>query len=354
MDITDRIKASETLQNNIDPLSWDEITVDGKIYASFNTYGGTRVVALNKNLLASVGIDYKTIEPSLDGYYNVFKKLKDEGGFGDDFYPFNTILSETWDLQPWFSSAGLKNGVVLDTDGKKYSPYATADAIPVWEWFKKLYDEGLMDPAAFVDKTTNMREKLSVASQKTAVIADWAAWVGLQNANAEAGGIPAEDFEIVSLPGIDGPNGYMLGRGAANIFAVPANAENVDGAMVILEYFATQEGGELLSIGIEGHDYNIEDGKVVLTEVGTAHAKDHGAPGPVYINFVHPLGVSRGIEEAATYNQYAKPELAIPNEGDWKLITGKWAIQMVRGDVSMEDGLAGMNDELIAAGVVEK
>lgn len=354
MDITERVKASDILTNNVPEQEWADITIDGKVYAGFNKIELHRVVAINKNMLESVGIDYKTIDPSLDGYYEVMKKLKDEGGFGADFYPFNTILSETWDLQPWFSSAGLKNGVVLGDDGLKYSPYASAEAAPVWEWFKKLYDEGLMDPASFVDKTKDMREKMGAASQRTAITADWCMWVGLHNANAEAGGVAAEDFEIVSLPGIDGPNGYMLGKGAASLFAVPINSPNPDGAFKVLEYFATQEGGDLLSIGIEGHDYNVEGDKVVLTEMGTQHAKDHGAPIPIYKDWVARAGLNRGVEEGLEYLKYATIDLIIPNEGDWKNITGKWAIQMVRGDISIEDGLEGMNNELIAAGVVEK
>lgn len=76
-----------------------------------------------------------------------------------DFYPFDVILKETWDLQPWMAAAGLKTGVQLDENGKKYVPISTDAAAPVWEWFKKLYDEGLMDPGAFVDTTTDMREK---------------------------------------------------------------------------------------------------------------------------------------------------------------------------------------------------
>lgn len=111
---------------------------------------------------------------------------------------------------------------MTDENGEKYAPFAEDEAAVVWEWFKKLYDEGLMDPAAFVDKTKDMRDKMGASSQKTAVTADWVAWVGLHNSNAEAAGIPAEEYEIVSLPGLQTPDGdYMLGKGSASLFAVP-------------------------------------------------------------------------------------------------------------------------------------
>ena len=58
---------------------------------------------LNKVMLEEAGIDYTQIEPTLDGYYEVFKALR-EANPSEDFYPFNTILSENWDLQPWMAS----------------------------------------------------------------------------------------------------------------------------------------------------------------------------------------------------------------------------------------------------------
>lgn len=354
LDITDRVKASDILMNNVDAKEWEDITVDGKIYAGFNKKEVHRVVALNRVMLEAAGIDYKSIEPTLDGYYEVFKTLK-EANSSKDFYPYNVILSETWDLQPFMAAQGLKQGVVIDKDGKKYAPYATDEAAPVWEWLEKLYEEELLDPASFVDKTKDMREKMGAASKKTAVTADWAAWVGLHNANALAGGISTDEYEIVSLPGVQTPDGsYMLGKGGASLFAVPANAANVDGAIKVLEYFATQEGGELLSIGIEGHDYTVDNGKYQLTEIGKAHSSDHGAPFPIDKDFKHPIGYNPGVEEAISYGDYASIELPIANEGDYKTIVGKWGIQIVKGEVSALEGLESMRNELISMGVTDK
>ena len=290
----------------------------------------------------------------MDGYYEVFKKLK-ENSADADFYPFDTILSETWDLQPWFAALGLKDGVVTDENGEKYAPYAEDEAASVWEWFKKLYDEGLMDPSAFVDKTSDMREKMGAASQKTAVTADWAAWVGLHNSNAAAAGISTEDYEIVSLPGLKTPDGsYMLVKGSASLFAVPANAENPDGAIKVLEYFATQEGGNLLSAGIPDHDYTGTEGNYELTEIGAQHGCDHGAPFPIYKDYKPLFPYAAGVEEALSYGQYATIDETIPNEAEYKEIVGKWGIRIVKGEVSTEEGLAGMRQELVERKVTDR
>ena len=352
-DITEYVKNSDILSNNIEQQEWEDITIDGKVYAGFNKKEVFRAVALNNTLLKQAGIDYKEIEPTMDGYYEVFKKMKETSQV-KDFYPFDVILKETWDLQPWMAAAGLKTGVQLDENGKKYVPISTDAAAPVWEWFKKLYDEGLMDPGAFVDTTTDMREKMGASSQKIGCSVDWAAWIGLHNANAQTEGITEEEYEVVSLPGLKTPDGnYMLGKGGASLYAVPANAENVEGAIKVLEYFATQEGGELLSIGVEGYDYTKEGDTYTLTETGKAHGKDHGAPVPIYKDFKAPFGYNPGMEEALSYGEYASIEMTIPNEAEYKEIVGKWGIQIVKGEVSSEEGLANMHQELKERGVTE-
>lgn len=355
-DLTDYIANSEILSNNVPASEWEDLKIDGRIYAGFNKRELHILVNLNKVMLEKAGVNYQEIEPTLDGYYEVFKKLR-EANPSEDFYPLNTIMSENWDLQPWMASVGLKGGVVVDeTDGKTYVPYATDAAAPVWDWFKKLYDEKLLDPASFVDKTKDMRNKMGAASQQTAVDVDWAAWVGLHNANAAAGGVDVADYEIVSLPGCQTPDGsYMLHKGGASLFAIPINATNVEGAVKVLEYFATQEGGVLLSLGIKDHDYTVDaNGNYALTEIGASHAMDHGAPVPIDKDFVNPIGLNLGVEEALTYLDYASIERNIPNEGDYKSIVGKWAISIIKGEVSTLDGLASMRSELVSMGICEK
>lgn len=354
LDITDMVKASEILTGNIDSQEWNDITINGKVYGGFNKKEVHRVVALNNTLLKAAGIDYQTIEPTMDGYYKVFKTLKDNST-EPNFYPFNTILSEAWDLQPWMAAAGLKNGVVLDDQGKKYAPYAEDAAAPVWEWFKKLYDDGLMDPSAFVDKTKDMRAKMGAASQKTAVTADWAAWIGLHNSNAATAGIPENQYEVVSLPGLKTPDGtYMLCKGSASLFAVPANAENPEGAIKVLEYFATQKGGNLLSAGIEGYDYTGSEGNYELTEIGIQHGGDHGAPFPIYKDYQPLFPYAAGVEEAMSYSDYASVDMIIPNESDYKELIGKWGIRIIKGELSTADGLEGMRRELAERKVTDR
>ena len=118
-DLTDYIANSEILSNNVPASEWEDLKIDGRIYAGFNKRELHVLVNLNKVMLEKAGVNYQEIEPTLDGYYDVFKKLR-EANPSEDFYPLNTIMSENWDLQPWMASVGLKGGVVVDeTDGMR-------------------------------------------------------------------------------------------------------------------------------------------------------------------------------------------------------------------------------------------
>ena len=342
-DLTEMVKASPVLgdANVVTPSEWDQVTVDGKIWASFNKKEVHKLVSINKVLAAKAGVDVDAITPTLDGYYEAFKKLQTVGGEG--FYALNTVVKTLHDLQPWFSAVGLKSGMVKGPDGTITVPTASDASIPVWEWLAKLYKEGLLDPNCLTDETKDLRNKFQTG--KTGVVVDWAAWTGLYNVNAGAQ-YPAE-YEAYPLPGTKGETtDYMLSRGAPSIWVIPANAKNPEGAFKALEFFATQEGGELLSIGIEGHDWNLVDGKVVLTEVGASHGKDHGAPVPVSNQFVHPVGWNPGFEKAMEYLQYATPELNNANTNKCRDTIAKYATQIINGSMTAADGVKAMQDEL--------
>lgn len=350
MDITAMVEASPILgdTSNVLASEWDDIRIDGKIYSGFNKKEVHRAVNINKVVAEKAGIDVTKIEPTLDGYYEVFKAMKAVQGEG--FYGLNAVIADAWDLQPWFSSVGIKAGIVYDQAGEMTVPYASEAALPVWEWLAKLYKEGLLDPDSLTNKSGDMRNKFQ--SGMTGVVTDWAAWTGLYNVNA-GDQYPAQ-FEAFPLPGTKTPDGsYMLARGGASLFSVPVNALNPEGAIKVLEFFATQEGGDLLSIGIEGHDYKVEGGNVVLTEVGQSHGKDHGAPVPISEKFISRTGWNPGFEEAMKYLPYASIEVSNEFTPKFKEIVGKHGTQIISGSISPADGIKAMQEELKQAGVLK-
>ena len=348
-DLTDMVAASPILSDPevIPTEEWEQLTIDGRIWGGFNKTEVHRVPTINKAVADKAGIDLNAVEPTLDGYYELFKSLQAAGGEG--FYAYNTYIPGLFDLQPWFTTLDMKLGFARRDDGSLYIPIATEAAIPVWEWLAKLYAEGLMDPDALTNTTGDMRNKM-LAGQ-TGLVVDWAAWVGLYNTR-----VPENYPEVINAFPVGGPVNSqgvpMLLRGDPSIWAVPINASNPAGALKALEYMATQEGGELFSIGIEGHDWNLVDGKVVLTEIGITHGKDHGAPVPTSRKFVNPVGWNPGFEEAMSYLQYASLELTNANTQAYKDIVAKYATEIITGTKTAAEGVAAMDAELKERGII--
>jgi putative aldouronate transport system substrate-binding protein len=278
------------------------------------------------------------------------------------YYPFFTYMPDIWDLQPWFSSVGLRRGVFVDESGKKYAPYVDPAAKPVWQWLAKLYKEGLMDPTSFTGKTGDMRSKMW-QSQDIVMDVDWAAWTGLYNNNAKTAGTYPSKVNVVGLPGTKGPDGtYLLEQGGASLWAIPSNAKKSDEAFKILEYMATAEGGLLLSAGIEGHDYVMKDGKIEYTEIGKAHAKDHGAPFPISTKFdLSLLGeMNPGVLESVAVGQRADVSVAPMGYANGELdarkyydIMSKWMTDCIMGKTSADMAIQGAEKELRANGLID-
>ena len=349
MDLTDWVAASPILSDPavIPTDEWAQVTIDGRIYGGFNKTEVHKLPIINKAIAEKAGIDVDAIEPTLEGYYEAFKKMQAVGGEG--FYAFNTHIKGLHDLQPWFSSVGVKCGLVQAEDGTLSVPVASEAAIPVWEWLAKLYAEGLLDPDCLINETRDLRNLFNTGF--TGLVVDWAAWCGLYNVNA--GENYPELIEAYPLPGTRATDGdYMISRGDPSIWAIPINAKNPEGGFKAIEYMATQEGGELLSIVIEGYDWNEVDGKVVLTEIGLQHGKDHGAPVPTSRLYVSPVEWNPGFEKAMEYLPYASIELANVNKQKTTDTVAKFATQIINGAMSAADGVAAMQQEFKNLGIL--
>ena len=348
-DLTEWVKASPILGDHevVPEKELEQLTIDGRIWGGFNKTEVHKLPAINKVIADKAGVNLAEVVPTLDGYHELFQKLQATGGEG--FYAFNTHIPGLHDLQPWFAAADLKMGFAKNDDGSLFVPIATEAAIPVWEWFAKLYAEGLMDPDSLINTTGDMRNKMMAG--QTGLVVDWAAWVGLYN--VRSGENYPDVVNVFPLGGVKNSKGdFMLSRGDPSIWVIPINAMNPEGAFKALEFMATQEGGQLLSIGIEGHDYNLVDGKVVMTEVGISHGNDHGAPVPTSRKYVFPVPLNPGFAEAMEFLPYASLDLSTDKTTTYKEIVAKFATEIIIGTKTAAEGVAAMQAELKDRGVI--
>jgi len=347
--LTSYIESSEILTDPkvISQSEWDRIRRDdGEIYAVFNKYEGGRMPLIRWDWLQKLGLG---TPKTLDDYYTVFKAFKEkdpDGNKKDDTY--GITIKNIYDLQPFMSAYGLFDGEAMDENGKWYIPWATEAAIPVYDWFAKLYADGLLDPNFATNSSSACREM--ILSDKAGAFVYWDNWVGLFNTKVRSEK-PDSSFEIKGLPPILDAHGKgTLTSGQDGLWLVLKSSKNKEKAFKFLEEsLYTQEGIIINTLGIEGHDYNIVDGKYVLTEIGTEHASDHGIVVPKALNFKSPLPQPLHYEEARDIIiKYGKSEVLRETSKDAKDIIKKHALQAMLGVVSGEEAVANMQKELKA------
>jgi putative aldouronate transport system substrate-binding protein len=348
------VQSSPVLKDpNVIPTGeWDQLKgPDGKIYGVFAKFQGGTMPIVRQDWLDKLHLQQPK---TLDDYYNVLKAFKEQDPDGDgkaDTYGLST--SALYDVQGFFSAAGVEYKYVMK-DGKRTIPFATDAAIPIYDWFAKLYKEGILDPNFVTNDTGKMRDLFM--SDRVGMITYWDAWVGMFNSLRKQKD-PSTKFEAKGLPGVMGPDGkYNIRRGDPDFWIIPSNAENKEAAQKFIEFWNTKQGITLGSLGIQGTDYNVDSsGKYTLTDVGTAHNMDHGVPFWYNKSVEYPFGKLPGVQAAQDLvTQNGHLQLALPEWGDAQKIVDGYALKAISGQMTSQEAVKKMHDELMAAKLIDQ
>ncbi|WP_339294075.1 extracellular solute-binding protein [Paenibacillus sp. FSL W7-1279] len=351
--LTDQVNGSKVLSDpNVIPANeWEQVkTKDGQIYGVFTKYQGGTMPIVRKDWLDELNLP----EPAtLDDYYNVLKAFTEQDPDGNgkkDTYGLST--AGMYELQGFFSAAGLKQRYVETADGKLDVPYSTDAAIPVYEWLNKLFEEGILDPNFTTNDTGKMRDLF--LTDRVGMITYWDAWVGMLN-NTRHEQDSNTKFEAKGLPGAADVNGnHMLRRGDPDVWVIPVNAEHPKTAFEFIEWWHSEEGITLGSLGIKDVDYTVANGKYELTQTGKEHASDHGVPFWYNRNVEPPFGKLPGVQEAQDLvDQYASLELTPPNWANAEKIINEYSFKAIMGEMPAADAVKKMREELKAGGHID-
>lgn len=351
--LTDQVNGSKVLSdpNVIPAKEWEQVkTKDGEIYGVFTKYQGGTMPIVRKDWLDKLNLP----EPkTLDDYYNVLKAFTEQdpdGNGKNDTYGLST--AGMYELQGFFSAAGLKQRYVETADGKLDVPYSTDAAIPVYEWLNKLFEEGILDPNFTTNDTGKMRDLF--LTDRVGMITYWDAWVGMLN-NTRHEQDPNTKFEAKGLPGAADANGnHMLRRGDPDVWVIPVNAEHPNTAFEFIEWWHSEEGITLGSLGIKDVDYTVDNGKYELTQTGKEHASDHGVPFWYNRNVEPPFGKLSGVQEAQDLvDQYASLELTPSNWANAEKIINEYSFKAIMGEMPAADAIKKMREELKAGGLID-
>lgn len=250
-------QANEIILNNS--------SVNGKIYGVYRKRElGRNGVIIRKDWLENLGLE----EPkTVDDFYNMLKSFKEDdpdGNGKDDTYGIVITKYEgSWDImQTWF---GVPNKWGEDEDGNLSPFFLDDNYIEALNFFKKLYDEGLvnedfavMDPAKWSDPVISGKAGVQVN------VVDEGHRIQEKIVDAN----PDNEDPITVIGAVEGPEGlYNLPTsGYSGMLAISKTSvkteEEMKKVLGFLDKLNDEKAQILAGNGIEGQHYNMVDGEI--------------------------------------------------------------------------------------------
>lgn len=342
-DLSSMIKVSPVLGNTkvVPNWEWKDIELSGPngkgIYGVPVKYQGSRPLIVREDWMKELGLKQPK---TLNNFYKVFQAFKQKKG------AYGLTLDQLYDIEPFMSAAGLKDGYAY-VNGKKTIPWATPAAIPVYTWLHKLYTQGLLDPNFVTNGTSDERNELLTG--RAGMFVYWDAWVPMLNNLVTTQQLDSS-IDMEAIPSAVGPGGKILvSTGDTSLFAIPSNAPDKDLAFKFLEWWNTKPGEILGSIGVQGIDYTIQKGKMKLTQVGIDENLDHGDPQPISTLWKNPFpNMQKGYKNARTIGvKYGYQPLIDANWANAQKIEWQYGCEAINGQLSPKVAVAQMHAALL-------
>jgi putative aldouronate transport system substrate-binding protein len=262
-DLTDFLADYENL-SQLNEIVAKNISVEGRIYGLPRSRPlGRNGVVIRKDWLQNLGLE---IPKNTDEFYNVLKAFTNDdpdGNGKDDTYGMTvTNMDSPWnEMQIWF---GAPNEWGLDENGKLQPNFMTKEYREALKFFKKLYDEGLVNEDFAVRDVTDWSKAMINGESGLALrVADEASIIqaSITEANPEL-------TDVIDVFGaVEGPNGHFAPptTGFNRILAISKTSvkteEELKNVLAFLDKLNTEEGQRLGVNGVEGRHYEVVDGK---------------------------------------------------------------------------------------------
>lgn len=201
-------------------------------------------------------------DPTVDNYYTFMKELQDKGLCKNALTADGSLAR----LDSIFNHAFGVTGTCLQENGKWIFSKASQAEKAKLEFYAKLYAEGLLDPD-FLTNTWDVMEQRWYDGDAAIVAGTAGGTVQVYDTKMRA--VHGEDAALTILPPAKGVSQAYTSIDVTKEsrgYGINADSQNKDAAWAVMEFMASPEGRILDKVGIEGKQYNIEDGKIVFTD----------------------------------------------------------------------------------------
>lgn len=224
---------------------------------------------MRKDWMEACGVEIKdTYSPSeLEEIATKFKEM-DPGNVGSQLVPISIRTYDVPKIYPgtvFPESINVGDGYYKDENGQFQWAPADERALEGLEKYQNLYTSGLLDPEFYTLTRYEGTEKFYIGGTAGIVLDDGMGYMiqsrmedGLQK---NLGLDPDEALHIAQLVGEDGKYYYRedMNFYGSIIFSPDITDEQFERAMDILDFCCTEEGQEIINMGFEGEDWELDE-----------------------------------------------------------------------------------------------
>ena len=224
---------------------------------------------MRKDWMEACGVEIKdTYSPSeLEEIATKFKEM-DPGNVGSQLVPISIRTYDVPKIYPgtvFPESINVGDGYYKDENGQFQWAPADERTLESLKKYQNLYTSGLLDPEFYTLTRYEGTEKFYIGGTAGIVLDDGMGYMiqsrmedGLQK---NLGLDPDEVLHIAQLVGEDGKYHYRedMNFYGSIIFSPNLTDEEFERAMDILDFCSTEEGQEIINMGFEGEDWELDE-----------------------------------------------------------------------------------------------
>lgn len=221
---------------------------------------------MRKDWMEACGVEIKeTYSPS--ELVEIAEKFRDQdpGGLGSQLVPISIHTYDMLKLYPGTDFTPAMDGYYKDENGQFQWAPADERTLESLKKYQNLYTSGLLDPEFYTLTRYEGTEKFYIGGTAGIVLDDGMGYMiqsrmedGLQK---NLGLDPDEVMHIAQLVGEDGKYHYRedMNFYGSIIFSPNLTDEEFERAMDILDFCSTEEGQEIINMGFEGEDWELDE-----------------------------------------------------------------------------------------------
>ncbi len=306
--MNDYMDANPSLKERLETYEWSAI--DGSYYGIpfITQYNASNaLIIMRQDWLDNLGLSYPETLDDMKAVLEAFTFDDPDGNGQNDTYGFTSDKISSANSTPFdwvFFANGLKYAdYALDENDNVIPWFEDPAFIPSMEYIKGLWDSGVVGPELMLNDSAKKEEKFYQGKVGSFIGTVYRHVTRHENSLRELN----PDGAIAYGPAPKGESGTFglskQGKGGM-MTCITAACKNPDKAAAFLDLMVSEEGNNLLRLGIEGIHYTMDGDEIVFNEEerakdafspdGWAHALAWGSfYWPLESNYIPPTDPNR-------------------------------------------------------------